>query len=76
MTVADLIAELSKLPPHLDVAVALDIGETEMSDMDGDPVTVNIIPDLECFGLSDVRNEGTWVQLVGAGPYYPIVGIE
>lgn len=75
MTVSDLIAELQKLPPFADVAVALDVPEntvpTEAGEMDY-PLT----PDLECFGCSEVRNEGTWVQLVGSGPYYPMVGLD
>ena len=73
MTVADLIAELSKLPPHADVAVALDCPEN-MADTETGPMAYPLVPDLECFGLTDIRHEGTWVQLVGAGPYYPMVG--
>lgn len=76
MTVADLIAELQKLPPYADVAVALDVPDAELCDTDGDPVTVNLVPDMDCFGCTEVRNEGTWVQLVGGGPYYPMVGID
>jgi hypothetical protein len=73
MTVADLIAELSKLPAHYDVAVALDYPENSIATEDGEK-PYPLVPDCECFGLTDVRDEGTWVQLVGAGPFYPMVG--
>jgi hypothetical protein len=73
VTVADLIAELSKLPAHADVAVALDYPDN-MADTEDGPMAYPLVPELECFGLSDVRHEGTWVQLVGAGPYYPMTG--
>lgn len=70
MTVADLIAELSKLPPHAEVAVALEMHDYEACDVNGDPVVLNLVSDVDCFALTEVVNEGTWVNLIGAGPWY------
>lgn len=70
MTVADLIDELRKLEPHQNVAVALFQSGVEACDEYGQPVTLNYVPDLDCFGVERVEPMGSWVRLIGSGPYY------
>lgn len=70
MTVADLIAELRRYPGHLQIACALDADYWEMHDHAGQPYTATLSPDLDCLGLTEIRNQGTWLQLIGGGYYY------
>lgn len=71
MTAADLIAELSKLPPHTEVACAIDYPDAELVDTEGEPVRVSLLPECECFALTEIHWRGTWVQLVGGGTFFP-----
>lgn len=70
MNIADLIAELQKLPPHLPVAVGIDADEYELCDTGGERCVVNLDEDLDCFGLTEVVNEGRVVRLIGRGMHW------
>lgn len=70
MTVSDLIRELQSLPGHLPVALALDIGESEMVDIEGNLVTINVTKDCDCYSATYVEWMGSWARLVAEGPYY------
>jgi hypothetical protein len=70
MNVADLIAELQKLPPHLQVACALDVGETTEVDVEGREIRLNVMKACDCYAATYLENMGTWVRLVADGPHF------
>lgn len=70
MTVADLIAELQKMPGYAPVGCALYKADIAAHDVDGEPVTLNYHPDLDCFGVELVETMGTWVRITGSGPHF------
>ena len=65
ITVADLIAELQKLPGHLPVYAALDADDYDACDTRGLPVSLNLTPELDCLSVDRVAYEGTHVEIIG-----------
>lgn len=65
MTVADLIAELQRLPQHLPVKTV--IATAEQCFAEGDAVTLTLhLSDLDALPVDTVRAAGGYVLITGA----------